>query len=57
LKQRIGRLLDPLPTGCEETQMSAHGPLLTLLATALLALVLGLMFGERVVRALFWIAA
>jgi Zn-dependent protease with chaperone function len=57
LKQRIGRLLDPLPTDWVETQMSTHGPLLTLLATLLLALVLGLMFGERVVRALFWIAA
>jgi hypothetical protein len=56
-KQRIGRLLDPLPAESEETQMSTHGPLLTLLPTLLLALVLGLMFGERVVRALFWIAA
>jgi len=37
--------------------MSTHGPLLALPATVLLALVLGLMFGERVVRALFWIAA
>ena len=57
LKQRIVRLLDPLPSDWEETQMSSHGPLVPLLACVLLALVLGLMFGERVVRALFWIAA
>jgi len=57
LKHRIGRLLDPLPTDWEETKMSTHGPLFPLLATVLLALVLGLMFGERVVRTLFWIAA
>jgi hypothetical protein len=37
--------------------MRTHGPLLTLLPALLLALVLGLMFGERVIRALFWIAA
>jgi hypothetical protein len=57
LKQRIGRLLDPLPTDSEETQVSARGPLLTLLPILSLALALGLMSGEPVIRVLFWIAA
>jgi beta-lactamase regulating signal transducer with metallopeptidase domain len=57
LKQRIGRLLDPLPTDSEETQVSARGPLLILLPILSLALALGLMSGEPVIRVLFWIAA
>jgi hypothetical protein len=56
LKQRIARLVDPLPIESEGAQARAHGPLLVLVPTLLFALPLGLMFGERVVRALFWIA-
>ena len=54
LKERIARLLDPL---CADSE-PAHGcsPLFALLPTSMLALAAGLIFGERMVRALFWIA-
>lgn len=54
LKERIARLLDPL---CADSE-TAHvrSPLFALLPTSMLALAVGLIFGERMVRALFWIA-
>ena len=57
LKERIGRLLDPLPIDWEGTRANTRGALLTVVSTLLLAVVLGAIFGERVVHALFWIAA
>jgi hypothetical protein len=56
LKERIARLLDPPCTDSVQTMAHLRGPLFVLLPTSMLALVLGLMFGERLVRALFWIA-
>src|SRR5215470_15274227 len=55
-KQRIGRLLDPLPADSQEHRVRSRLPALTLLPTLLVAMALGLIFGERVVRTLFWIA-
>jgi hypothetical protein len=54
LKERIARLLDPLCADSEPTHV--RSPLFALLPTSMLALVVGLIFGERMVRALFWIA-
>jgi hypothetical protein len=54
LKERIARLLDPLCADSEPAHV--RSPLFALLPTSMLALVVGLMFGERMVRALFWIA-
>ena len=56
LKERIARLLDPLCVDSVQVQARLRGPLLTLLPTSMLSLALGLMFGERLVRELFWIA-
>src|SRR5215472_4869872 len=56
LKQRIGRLLDSLPVS-QGHQVRSRTLLLTLLPTLLVAMALGLIFGERAVRTLFWIAA
>src|SRR5262249_33789942 len=57
LKQRIARLLDPLLTDSRQNRVSSLSHFLTLLPTLLVAMALGLIFGERVVRTLFWIAA
>ena len=54
LKERITRLLDPLCT--DSAQAHICSPLFALLPAIMLALGFGLMFGERVVRTLFWIA-
>jgi beta-lactamase regulating signal transducer with metallopeptidase domain len=54
LKQRIARLLDPLPS--EEMQQHKGGQLFALLLTLLFAVALGTIFGQRVIHALFWIA-
>lgn len=56
LKERIARLLEPLCADSLQEQAGLRGPLFALLPMSMLALALGLMFGERVVRALFWIA-
>ncbi|HVA79247.1 MAG TPA: M56 family metallopeptidase [Candidatus Binataceae bacterium] len=56
-KERIARLLRPLPSGSEAIQASARGTLTMLLPTLLLAVALGSIFGERLVSALFRIAA
>jgi hypothetical protein len=56
LKERIARLLEPVCADSVQAQARLGGPLLTLLPTSMLALTLGLMFGERLVRALFWLA-
>ena len=54
LRERIMRLLEPL---CPDlAQAHVRSPLFALLPMSMLALGLGLMFGERVVRALFWLA-
>ncbi len=52
LKERIARLLEP---ACADSGETHANLLFTLLPTSTLALGLGLMFGERIVRALFWI--
>jgi hypothetical protein len=54
LKERIMRLLEPLCT--DAAQAHVLSPLSALVPTSMFALALGLMFGERLVRALFWIA-
>ena len=56
LKERIARLLDPPCADSARAHARLRGPLFALLPTSMLALVLGLMFGEWMVRALFWIA-
>jgi beta-lactamase regulating signal transducer with metallopeptidase domain len=56
LKERIARLLDPPCADSAQSQARLRGAIFALLPTSMLALVLGLMFGERIVRALFWIA-
>jgi len=56
LKERIARLLDPPCGDSGQAQACLCCPLFALLPVSMLALVLGLMFGERMVRALFWIA-
>ncbi len=56
LKERIARLLDPQCADSAQAEAHLRGPLFALLPTSMLALALGLMFGERMVRALFWIA-
>ncbi|MGH7781215.1 MAG: M56 family metallopeptidase [Candidatus Binataceae bacterium] len=56
LKQRIAHLLDPLPSESEETLASIRGRLLAVVLSLLIAVALGLIFGERVIRELFWIA-
>jgi len=54
LKERIMRLLEPL---CPDSaQAHVCSPLFALLPISMLALGLGLMFGERVVGVLFWLA-
>jgi hypothetical protein len=56
LKERIVRLLAP-PTKVMEAQANASGTLPTVVVSLLSALVLGIIFGEQVVQALFRIAA
>jgi hypothetical protein len=54
LKERIAMLLEPL---CNDSaQAPVVNPLFILLPISVFALGLGLMFGERIVRALFWLA-
>lgn len=57
LKERIQRLLDPSPADPEESQRPWHDPLVLLVPSLAFALVGGAIFGERLVHALFWIAA
>jgi hypothetical protein len=54
LKERIARLLEPL--SADPAQAHLRTPLFLLLPTSVIALGFGLMFGEGVVRALFWLA-
>lgn len=56
LKERISRLIDSPPTDLETTQGSTRAALLMLVPTLLMALALGAMFGEELVRGLFWLA-
>ena len=56
LKERIARLLEARPENSEAVRERARGVLLTLGPILLLALALGSTLGERVIRALFWIA-
>jgi hypothetical protein len=56
LKERMAFLLDPPCADSAQVLARLRGPLFALLPISMLALVLGLMFGERMVRALFWIA-
>jgi hypothetical protein len=57
LKDRIRRLLDPPSSDSQKSERSLHGLLLLLAPAFALALVSGALFGERLVRTLFWIAA
>lgn len=54
LKERITRLLEPVCTESAHTHI--RSPLFALLPTSVMALGFGMMFGERVVRALFRLA-
>ena len=54
LKERITRLLEPLCA--DSVQAHTHSPLLALLPASAMALGFGLIFGEQIVRALFWLA-
>ena len=54
LKERIALLLEPLCS--DSTQTHIRSPLFALLPTSIIALGFGLMFGEHVVRTLFWLA-
>jgi BlaR1 peptidase M56 len=53
LKERIRRLLEASPRDAGPTRASSRGPLLTGLTILPVAVVLGVIFGEQVVRALF----
>ncbi len=53
LQERIRRLLEPLPADSEPTRARSRRPLLTALTILPVAVVLGVIFGEQVVRALF----
>jgi beta-lactamase regulating signal transducer with metallopeptidase domain len=57
LKQRIGRLLDPLPDRAEEAGSHRRVALSALATGLLLALALGSVFGERVIHALLRVPA
>jgi beta-lactamase regulating signal transducer with metallopeptidase domain len=57
LKERIQHLLRPLPSASGGTTTSSYDPLLMLVPVLTLALAAGAIFGERLIRALFWIAA
>jgi BlaR1 peptidase M56 len=57
LRERVHRLLDPSPADTEESRGAWHGPLLSLVPSLAFALVSGAIFGERLVHALFRIAA
>ncbi len=57
LKERIRRLLEPPPSGSQKSARSSYGLLLLLAPAFALALASGAIFGERLVRTLFWIAA
>jgi beta-lactamase regulating signal transducer with metallopeptidase domain len=57
LKERIARLLAPLPDNSSEMRTSARLVLSMLVASLLLALALGSVFGEGIVHALLRIAA
>jgi len=52
LKERISRLLTPVPADSGAAQRSTHAALLMLGPTLLIALALGSIFGERVVHLL-----
>jgi hypothetical protein len=56
LKERIARLLDPPQIEGEDTPASAYAASLALAPGLLFVLTLGVMSGEQVVRALFWLA-
>jgi hypothetical protein len=57
LKERIRRLLDSSPAVQGGTQAASHGSPFLLVPILTLALAMGAIFGEQLVRALFWIAA
>jgi hypothetical protein len=56
LKERIQNLLQPLPFAPGGTTIGSYDPLM-LVAVLTLALAAGAIFGERLIRALFLIAA
>ncbi len=56
LKERIRRLLDPSPVSPRPPLASGSRALLLLVPALMIALAAGTMFGEQLVRALFWIA-
>jgi BlaR1 peptidase M56 len=56
-KERIARLLRPLPSRSEAIRAGARGALMILPLALLLAVALGSVFGEHLVNALFRIAA
>jgi hypothetical protein len=55
LKERVARLLEPLSADAE-TRTRKFGMLLTMLPAVWPSLALGIIFGEPVIRALFWFA-
>jgi BlaR1 peptidase M56 len=57
LKERIARLLHPMSEDPKRREATLISPLLALIPTLAVALALGSIFGERVIRALFRIAA
>jgi hypothetical protein len=57
LQERIRRLLDSCPVMREERHASLFGLLYLLIPAVTVALAGGVIYGERLVRALFWIAA
>jgi hypothetical protein len=57
LKERIRRLLNPCPAIEERRRAASFGPPFLIVPALTLAIAGGAIFGERLVRALFWIAA
>jgi hypothetical protein len=57
IKERIGRLLDPLPDYSEETRLSARVVVSALATSLLLSVALGSVFGEKTVCALLRVMA
>jgi beta-lactamase regulating signal transducer with metallopeptidase domain len=57
LKERIARLLDPLPDYSEETRLSARVVVSALATSLLLSVALGSVFGEKTVCALLRVMA
>lgn len=56
LKERIQFLLRPLPSAPDRTEAGRYGWFLMLAPALMLAVAAGAVFGERLIRVLFWIA-